>query len=825
LFMSQVPLPGGGHRNLVFIATATNKVYAFDADTLAPVWGPVLLGSYDHAPAGDQNMTPVRINHASWNDKGQWNGSSEIGIGIQSTPVIDPMSLTMFVSFRSARRSPLSAQFVHHQFLAAMDVRTGAFRIGECLANPASGQAAPGFDVDHQRQRTGLLLLNGVVYLGFGSLDEGYDGYHGWVFAFDADTLRQVGVFNTTPADRCSPNDATFPPCGKKGGVWQASNGLVGDEEGNIYFITGDAHFDPKIENFGGTFLKLHVQHRRAPVTRKLIEVKMTVADYFTPFNERALNRTDLDLGSAGPVLMPGTPYLLGGGKEGWLYVLERNKMGHHHVIGRCPAGEGHEPIGWNFVLPYDVPADATHHQEKWQYCGKCAVIFWNGDARGKKGICARDGAGHDPQGWNFVLPYDLRESGHDQSQWRFCGKCFALFWNGEQHRKRGRCPKDGKGHGAAGHNFVLLHDVPSGPHQQPNWRFCGKCFAMFWDEGDPQVVQTFRAGVNRYRGSRGLAGPCGTGAPNHRNIFESFSFVLDHDLPETSTQQAHWSFCVKCFVLFFNGDKTGKHGYCKKDGLGHHGMGFDFVLPHDVPATSTSQSEWRLCFKCFELFWNGDSAGKKGTCPKDGKGHRHKRLGLSFVLPHDFAPGPNQQPYWRFCINCFALYFDEIVDLSIVNDETHRRPADNENWLSWPHIHGSPVYHSFGSGHGMMYVWPEKDYLKAFELVGKRFELRATTESLALKAQPGGMPGGVLSLAEDGERSRAGVLFASLELTPFDGTYMRGRLYAFDPDTLELLWDNREEPDYVISKFCAPTVAGNKVFLATFSDQVRVYG
>jgi hypothetical protein len=821
LVMSAALLPDGQHRDLVFIATATNKVYAFDAGNLALVWGPVLLGPYDHAPAGDQIGSPVRIQHASWDENGRWNGKFEIGIGIQSTPVIDPGSATLFVSYRSATTSPLTRQVVHHQFLAAMDVRTGAvLRTGECLADPTTGHPAPGFDINHQRQRTGLLLLDGVVYMGFGSLDEEYDGYHGWIIGFEASMLRQVAAFNTTPSEGCSVADNEFPPCGKKGGIWQASNGLTADDAGNIYFITGDGHFDPAIGNYGGSFVKLGVKQRR--LRGRLVNVELNVVDYFTPFNQRSLNRTDLDLGSAGPVLLPATSYLLGGGKEGWMYLLDRNKMGHNHLIGSCSAGGGHEPIGWNFVLPHDVTVDANH-QDNWHFCGKCADMFWNGDPKGAKGVCPRDGAGHIAAGWNFVLPHDLPEGGFDQSQWRFCGKCFALFWNADQSGRKGLCPKDGLGHWAEGFNFVVAHDVPSGPTLQPNWRFCGKCFSMFWDEGDPQVIQTFRAAVNQYRGSRGIAGPCGTGAANHRTAATSYYFVLPHDVPETPTQQAKWRFCVKCFVIFWSGDPKGNQGFCKKDGGGHHGMGFDFVLPHDDPATATQQDDWRFCTKCFELFWAGDPTGKRGVCPRDTKAHAP--MGFNFGLPHDFPPGPSDQGDWRFCIDCFALYFDEVVDLSIVNDETHRRPADNEDWLNWPHIHGSPVYHSLGANSGLMYVWPEKDILKSFELQGNRFTLRATMDARAPAAPPGGMPGGLLSLAVGNGQSRDGVVFASLEMTAYEGTFMVGRLLAFDAATLELLWDNGGEPVYVFSKFCPPTVATDRVLLPTFSNEVRVYG
>ena len=164
-----------------------------------------------------------------------------------------------------------------------------------------------------QNQRPGLLLLGGTVYLGFAS--HGDNGpYHGWLLGYDAATLREVAVFNDTPD-------------GFRGGIWQAGGAPSADSSGHIFITTGNGTFD---RDTGGadssdSMLKLNTTGGLA------------VADYFTPFNQDFLDGRDLDLGSTSVVVLPdqtGTLHphlLLGGGKEGKLYLVDRDAMGNFH--------------------------------------------------------------------------------------------------------------------------------------------------------------------------------------------------------------------------------------------------------------------------------------------------------------------------------------------------------------------------------------------------------------------------------------------------------------------------------------------------------------
>jgi|SRR5215831_18246581 len=169
-------------------------------------------------------------------------------------------------------------------------------------------------------------------------------------------------------------------------------------------------------------------------------------------------------------------------------------------------------------------------------------------------------------------------------------------------------------------------------------------------------------------------------------------------------------------------------------------------------------------------------------------------------------------------------------------------------DWAAWPHVHGSPVFADFGNGERRMYVWPEKDHLKAFRWLGNRFDaenrILATKDGQLVLAPPGpilgkfgqplltppglpvtgsGMPGGALSIVVN-PPGAGGVLFASI---PRPENQERGILRAFDALTLREIWDNDNKPrdGYQFAKFVPPTVGGNKLFLATADGRVLVYG
>ena len=172
---------------------------------------------------------------------------------------------------------------------------------------PGSGSGSSGgtiaFQPLYQLNRPGLLLLNGVIYIAFGSHGD-IGPYHGWVLGYNASTLAQSAVFNTTPN-------------GSEGAIWQGGQGLVADAD-NIYFMTGNGTFDA---NTGGT-------DYGDSVVKLATSTGLSVSDYFTPDNQGSLNQSDADLGSGGPILLPGTSSIVGGGKDGILRLINTASMG-----------------------------------------------------------------------------------------------------------------------------------------------------------------------------------------------------------------------------------------------------------------------------------------------------------------------------------------------------------------------------------------------------------------------------------------------------------------------------------------------------------------
>ncbi len=270
LYVSNVSIASGIH-NVVYVATVSNSVYAFDADSGAQLW---------HVNFG----TPQNIND------GGWSCTDVTGnMGIIGTPVIDANSQTLYVVARTNEGGSF------FQRLHALDITTGADKPGSPVEVTTSG-----FSELMQNQRPALLLANGIVYVGEGShCDVG--PYKGYVFGFNATTLAQVGVFNPEPgSDGAS--------------LWQTGQGPAADASGNVYFITSNGTWDG-VSNFSDSFIKL--------------TPNLALADWFTPSDHATLSGGDTDINAAGASLIPGTNLVVGGGKQGKMYVLNTANMGH----------------------------------------------------------------------------------------------------------------------------------------------------------------------------------------------------------------------------------------------------------------------------------------------------------------------------------------------------------------------------------------------------------------------------------------------------------------------------------------------------------------
>jgi uncharacterized protein (TIGR03437 family) len=306
LYLGNMSIAGKGTHNLVLVATEHDSVYAFDADSssganAAPLWHV----SFINAAAG--------VSTVPYADTGCNQIVPELGI--TSTPVIDAASGTVYVVAMTKETEGGSANYV--QRLHALDISTGAERSSSPVeiqaTYPGTGEGGGTlvFAPRNYKQRPGLLLLNGVVYAAFSShCDIGT--YHGWLLGYDAKTLKQVAVYNNTPN-------------GNQGSFWQGNAAPAADAEGNIYVVAGNGTFD--YPDGGGDLGESYIKLSSAG--------GLAAIDYFAPFNFGELDGADLDVGSAGVALIgdeagsASHPHLLvGAGKEGRIYVLDRDNLG-----------------------------------------------------------------------------------------------------------------------------------------------------------------------------------------------------------------------------------------------------------------------------------------------------------------------------------------------------------------------------------------------------------------------------------------------------------------------------------------------------------------
>jgi hypothetical protein len=344
LYVEGLSIPSKGKHNVVFVATQRNSVYAFDADDaslVAPLW---------RANLG----TPAEQPYEDFPDYGDIVPS----IGITGTPVIEMSTGTLYVVAFVLERVPAHPNR-YYQMLHALDLGTGRDRPGSPIE---IGGSIPGRGYDAvdsvvtfaampQLQRSGLLLSNGVLYVGFAShIDT--DPYHGWLFGYrsfgaegpPAPPLARVGIYATTPDNA-------------RGGIWMSGVAPAADEFGDVYFETGNNGYPrfPNDPDYSQSFVKL----RQMPGA--LVQV-----DSFTPYNRDELDRFDIDLGSGGILLLPSSaastanPHLLvGAGKEGTVYLLDRTRLGGFHPAdGGADGGTDGGVAGFDDVvkvLPFGI--------------------------------------------------------------------------------------------------------------------------------------------------------------------------------------------------------------------------------------------------------------------------------------------------------------------------------------------------------------------------------------------------------------------------------------------------------------------------------------
>lgn len=287
LYVSNQWIPGHGLKNVVYVATRRNWIYAFDADDTDPNPNHGLIWSSPVHVAADGPVPGMCAETVG-------------SVGITATPVIDRASDTMYV----VARHQDGTIWIH-----AIDIATGLAKartpgaVRLTATHPDGHGGTLVFNQALELSRAALTMADGVIHMAFSALNCDNQGWRGWVLSYRAPDLVQVGA-HVTLSD----------PAAEGGGIWQSGNGLL-EDGGHVYYLTGNGR--------GGTadgeaFEKLTVGPPPG--------YGLTPAGRYTVSNAPALNNGDTDLASGSVILLP-HDRLLGGGKQGKLYVLDRATM------------------------------------------------------------------------------------------------------------------------------------------------------------------------------------------------------------------------------------------------------------------------------------------------------------------------------------------------------------------------------------------------------------------------------------------------------------------------------------------------------------------
>jgi hypothetical protein len=337
LYLSALSAAGGTF-NTVFVATEHDSVYAFDSDSGAILWQVSLLGAGE-MPSDSRGCNQVTPE-----------------IGITSTPVIDRTAGahgTLYVVAMS-----IDGNSNYHQRLHALDVATGAELLSGPVeisaAFPVSGTATSSFDAKSYEERAALLLSNGTIYTSWTSHCD-IAPYGGWIISYAQSSLGRNGVLNIAANSSAGP------------AIWMAGGGPAVDSSGNIYLLSANGAFEttldangfPSSRDYGNSFLKI-----------SNAAAGLNVLDYFTMSNEVAESNADRDLGSGGELLLPDMTdssntvrhLMVGAGKDGNIYVVDRDAMGKFNAAsnnnyqtlnGVLPGGIWSTPAYFNGTVYY----------------------------------------------------------------------------------------------------------------------------------------------------------------------------------------------------------------------------------------------------------------------------------------------------------------------------------------------------------------------------------------------------------------------------------------------------------------------------------------
>jgi PQQ enzyme repeat len=752
LHVDDVDVPGLGTRNLLYVATMHNRLYAFDAETGTLVWSRSLG---PHVSLPDGNIGPPDYRDIS------------DAIGILGTPVISPDRKVIYAVAMTHEGTQ------YHHRLHALDLATGQHRLGGPVAIQAtvpgtgdgSVNATLTFASHRHNQRPALLLANDTIYVAFASYGD-QNPFHGWVFGFDADTLeRRSNVFVTTRH-------------GGRGGIWMAGQGPAADESGAVYVVTGN-----------GTFAQTN-----------LVD-KLVLGE--TAVGHPALANQDGQL------------------------VLGWTDADAPHRIRLARSGDGRSITDTVTLAETSVDGPALASN------GARLFLAWTGTSDEHT---LNVGSSADSE--SLTSKVTLGERSRYGPALAFGDDKLFLAWTGLDQRLNIASSVDGT-------TFQHKTTLGQTTDTAPGLAFAGGRLFLLWRGTDADrrlnlttstdgvtfsAVTTFGATSDSHPAltlhADGLR-LAWTGRNQGHNLNlasgDSTTALLSPDTYADAARSAP-ALAVLDGRLFLSWVGTDVAGHVNLAQVSDEPSLGDSVVKL---APDLSLLDWFSPWNNHQLDANDTDLGSGGALvlPDTDLVVCGGKEGKIYILdPHDLG---------RFCSTCGApdgdIQIDQWFQATGTNKGAQTPPTPAPMSGDLHHLHGSPVHWRTSTAGTRIYLWGEADWLRAFRLHGSTFDPQP--DDISDVTTPGGsMPGAMLTLTADADKAGTGVIWASHPIAlNANQAVVPGMLRALDADDLgRELWNSTLHPGDdlgLLAKFTPPTVVNGKVYMATFSNKVCVFG
>jgi hypothetical protein len=761
LYLPGVNVAGVGPLNVLYVATMHNSVYAFDADNTS---GPRPLWRRSMGPSvalPDPNIGGG-VNYRD----------IQIEIGIVSTPVISLDQQAIYVVAATKE----SGNYFHR--LHALDLRSGAEMFGgpRMIAATVLGTGAGSsggtirFQSNLQNQRPALLLSAGTIYVAFASYGDIGD-YHGWVLGYDSATLQPL------------PNAANLTVNTLAGGIWQAGQGPSADAQGNVYVVSGNADYNERsiagkvtlVETAIGSPAVANIDDRQLALAwtgnEALRRLNLAVSVDGRQFTGK-MTLTDTSL--EGPALTFGNGRLF----LGW---TGPDVGTHVNVSSSADFQTFQNKVVLNESSPFG-PALASAN-------GRIFLAWTGREALQRLNVMSST------DGVTWQNKITLNEQSAAAPALAFINGKLYLSWAGTDVNRSLNVIES-----VDGVTFANKHTFPNRSNFAQAFANDG-AFQMMW------------AGMDRNQALRLMSGP----APGNVGNQQTYSDTA-------AAGPALVRFKGALLVLWTGNEALRRLNVATVSDVVSLGDCFVKLGP-DLEIL-----DWFTPFNTLALNDTDGDLGSGGILllPETQLMTGGGKEGILYLIDRNHLG--------RFCSTCDATTGETHIVQSFQATAKRFDPTAPEPAMEaagYHHIHGSPVFWDSPNRGPVVYVWGEADQLRAFAFNGTRLSANPVDISLRSVVTPArSMPGAMLSLSANGSAAGTGILWAS-HPTNEDANQgvVPGTLRAMDASNLQNeLWNSGQAPrgrDLLgnIAKFNPPTVANGRVYAATFSNKVVVYG